>query len=262
MKRRRLKKVLNIRSFLNDSALTYPQSAFAAIINETKRLFEETTFMIVAHGLNLHREDIKGDEKLKKIVKRSREQMDIDIDQLYYHKVKIIYSKIIKYATLAQSKFDLSPGAQEKLTHLKLANRNIVEVIKDTQGLHKNVSHYMLSDNPFIRKEYDKLRKKVSATLREIYLTRIDPNPSNHLESLEILKDKTLSSDPLIDGTLDCLINEQKISSIMATSLANDSENISRIIRILIETAELLYINTDIHITLLEDPSQKYEAIS
>jgi phosphate:Na+ symporter len=54
----------------------------------------------------------------------------------------------------------------------------------------------------------------------------------------------------LLDGTLDKLIREQKITSIMATSLANDSEHVASITRKLIETAELLYIESDTFLEL------------
>jgi len=48
-----------------ESVLAYPQTALRALLDESKRLFEKATFTIVSHGLNLHRGDIKGHEKLK-----------------------------------------------------------------------------------------------------------------------------------------------------------------------------------------------------
>ncbi len=245
--------------YLNESVLAYPQTALRALMDESKRLFEKATFEIVAHGLNLHMTDIKGDKKLKKIVQRSKEELEVDIEELYYTKVKIIYGKIIKYATLAQSKFSLSPESMEAFTRIKLANRNIVETIKGIRGLRKNVNQYMFSDNKYIQKEYDRLRHKVSRVLREIYFTRKDETPEAHLERLEALKAKADKSDVLLDGTLDKLIRGQKISSVMATSLANDSENVADIMKKLIETAELLYIDSDTLIRLTEQEKIKSE---
>lgn len=237
--------------YLNESVLAYPQTALKALLDETKRLFEKSTFKIVSHGLNLHRADIIGEEKIKKVVKMSKEEVDVDIDEIYYNKVKLIYSKIIEYATLAQSKFSLSSEKMEAFTRIKLANRNIVETIKDVRGLNANVTKYMVSDNIYMQKEYDQLRRKVSKVLREIYLTRKDESPEAHLDRLEKLKERADKSDVLVDGTLDKLIREQKISSVMATSLANDSDNVAGITKRLIETAELLYIDSD---TLIGKP--------
>jgi len=242
--------------YLNQSVLAYPQTALRALMDESKRLFEKATFEIISHGLNLHVSDIKGGRKLKKVVQKSKEELEVDIDELYYNKVKIIYGKIIKYATLAQSKFSLSPEAMEAFTRIKLANRNIVEAIKGIRGLRKNVSKYMISDNTYIQKEYDKLRRKVSRVLREIYFTRKDETPELHLERLERLKENAVKSDVLLDGTLDKLIREQRISSVMATSLANDSDIVADIMKRLIETAELLYINSDTLIRLTKEEKE------
>lgn len=231
--------------YLNESILGYPQTALCALLDESKRLFERATFEIVSHGLNLHIADIKGDKKLKNIVKKSKDKLHVDIEELYYRKVKMIYSNIIEYATLAQSKFSLTPEMMEAFTRIKLANRNIVESIKGIRGLRKNVIQYMFSENLYIQIEYDRLRHKVSRVLREIYVTQKDENPYKHLDRLEKLKEKANKSDVLLDGTLDKLIREHKISSAMATSLANDSGNVADLMKRLIETAELLYINSD-----------------
>lgn len=245
--------------YLNESVLAYPQTAIKALLDESKRLFEKSTFEIVSHGFNLHRKDIKGDKKLKEVVEESKESLAVNIEELYYKRVKIIYGKIIKYATLAQSKFSLSPEVMEAFTRIKLANRKVVETIKDIRGLRRNVSQYMLSENKYMSKEYNRLRLKVSRVLREIYFTHKDETPEAHLERLEALKDKADKSDVLIDGTLDKLIREKKISSVMATSLANDSDNVAAISKRLIETAELLYINSDTLIKITEEEKKNSE---
>ncbi|WP_340200327.1 Na/Pi symporter [Ascidiimonas sp. W6] len=240
--------------YLNPSILSYPQTALLALYNESKRLFENAAFEIVAHGLNLHRNDITGPEKLKKVVKKSKDDLVIDVDELYYQKVKTIYSKIIEYATLAQSKFSLPSEQMSAFTRIKIANRNIVAAIKDIRGLRKNVRAYQFSDNEDIQREYDKLRHRVSKILREIYLMRNSSKPEAHLQSLEDLKEKVAQRDILTDGTLDKLIRKNKITPEMATSLANDSSKVASIARKLIDTAELLYINSD---TLLHEDFAK-----
>jgi phosphate:Na+ symporter len=236
---------IDLPYYLNESILAYPQTALKALLDESKRLFENATFDIICHGINLHRADIKGDEKLKNVLKKSKEEMKVNIDKLYYQKVKTIYSKIIKYATLAQGSFALSEKGVESFTRIKIANRNIVEIIKDVHSLQNNVNTYVNSENKFIQKEYDRLRLKVSKVLREIYLLQISEIPELHLEKLEKLKHKAQKSDALIDGSLDYLIRDKKISSAMATSLANDSATVASITKRLIETAELLYIDSD-----------------
>ncbi len=235
--------------YLNKNILTHPQTAYYGILNESKRLFDKTIFEVVSHGLHIQRSDIKGTDKLKDVVKKSTDNLPLDVDALYKQKIKLIYSKIIKYATLSESKFTLSAESTQRFTRLKLANRNLVEVVKRIQGLHKNVSLYMNSENEYIKNEYYRLRKKVSAVLREVYQTRKAEQPEEHLKKLQKLKLKVEKIDVLLNGSLAELIENHKISSAMATSLANDSASVSDICERLIETAELLYMNSDTLIT-------------
>lgn len=244
--------------YLNKNILTHPQTAYYAILNESKRLFDKTIFEIVSHGLHIHRSDIKGADKLKKVIKKSNHELTLDVDTLYKQKIKLIYSQIIKYATLSESRFALSEAATQRFTRLKLANRNLVEVVKRIPELHKNVSRYMNSENEHIKKEYYRLRKKVSAVLREVYLTREAELPQEHLNKLQKLKLKAEKADVLIDGSLAELIETKRISSAMAASLANDSAIVSTICERLIETAELLYMNSD---TLITDDIQNEDII-
>jgi phosphate:Na+ symporter len=243
--------------YLNESILAYPQTAIRALLNESKRMLEKATFEIISHGLNLHRADIQGDEKIKKIVKRSKAPIDIDIDELYYRKVKTIYSKIVEYATLAQSQFTLSPDAIESFTRLKIANRRIVEAIKIMGNVRKNINLYMQSDNEFLKKEYNLLRQKVTKVLREIYKIKQSKDPDQFIDHLDSLKEKSKKSDVLVNGTLDKLIREKKINSAMATSLANDSEAIAQVSKNLIVATELLYIGSDTLVETVEEIKKK-----
>jgi phosphate:Na+ symporter len=236
--------------FLNMAVLEYPATALEAILNETKFLFKNATFEIVAHGLNLHRDDIKSDISIKKIIKMSDDDIDLDVDEIYYRKVKNIYSKIIKYVSYIQFSFKMSPDIAEALTKVKIANRKIVEIIKSMKGIQKNVDIYTASDNKYIKKEYDKLRKKAFKVMRETYLLRKDDEPEKRLKKLEELQIEIEADSIFTNGTIDNLIREQKISSSMASSLINDADTVSSMIENFIEIAIMLYGKKD---RLLED---------
>lgn len=245
--------------YLSENALQYPQTAISALVKETKRLFEGSCFEIISHALNLHREDIKSDAKLKDIVLSSRDEMDVDIDELYYTKVKSIYSQIIEYSTRIQGKFSLSEEKTDAIYKLKVANRYMVEAIKDSRGLNKNLSKYMTSENENTRYEYDQLRRKVAKVLKRIYRFRkaSEPEAEMRLNKLIALKLKARKSDVLVNGRLDQLIREGLIDSETATSLANDSDNVAGISRNLIRVAELLYIHADTMLTGESEPTKE-----
>ena len=107
------------------------------------------------------------------------------------------------------------------------------------------MNKYLTSDNTRIQTEYDKLRRKISKILRVLNLLIKSEVPTEHLEKLEKLKSKSEKSDILFDGTLDKLIRNHAITSDMASSLANDSQNVAFISKKLIEAGELIYIHED-----------------
>ena len=239
--------------YLNEAILEFPGSAISALINESKYLYKNAIFEIVAHGLNIHREDIKSDVKAKKIVKKSTKDMHIDVENLYYKKVKTIYGEIIRYAATAQKNLKLTEKQNNAITEIRIANRKMVEIIKDVRELNRNVALSLNLDNKYLLKEYDTFRRKVIKVLRVIYLFRKAENAEEYAEKLAQLKKEAKAHIRHSNKSIDKLIRKDFISVEMASSLFNDYTNVNDMIKKLIEVAELLYGRTD---TLLEKENE------
>lgn len=240
--------------FLSKESLKYPETAITSLVKESEYLFKRPIFEIVTHALNIHREDIKSEVKIKKIVKQSQVDFKTDVEELYYTKVKTIYGEIIRYATAAQNTLNLSKKQMAINTEIKIACRKMVEIIKDTRELNKNVTIAINSDNKFLKKEYDGFRKKVAKVLRVIYLFRKGDEQQNYEEVLSKLKQEAKVSIRQSNKSIDKLIRKELITAEMASSLFNDHTNVNNIIKRLIEVAELLYSRKD---SLLEDNIKK-----
>ncbi len=238
--------------YLNESVLEFPLSVISALIKESKYLYKKAIFEIVAHALNIHKGDIKSDLKLKKIVKQSHEDMNTDVEELYYTKVKTIYGEIIKYATTAQSRLKLSNWQNNKISEIIVANRKMVEIIRDVRELNKNVSRYLDSNNKHISKEYDKFRTKIAKVLRVIYLFRTQDEKELYYSKLILLKQEAKDAMRLGNNSINKLIRNGLITVEMASSLVNDNDNVNDTIKKLIQVAELLYGEKD---SLLEKAS-------
>lgn len=236
--------------YLNEAVLEFPGSAISALINESKHLYKNAIFEIVAHALNIHRDDIKSDEKIKKILEKSTKDMHVDVEDLYYKKVKSIYGEIIRYATTAQNSLKLNKEQNRAITEIKIANRKMVEIIKDVRELNKNLTLSLSIDNKYMLKEYDKFRKKVVKVLRVIYLFRKGDDTENYAEKLLLLKQGAKANIRKSNKSIDELIRKNLITIEMASSLFNDYTNVNDMIKKLIQVAELLYGETD---TLLEN---------
>jgi len=231
--------------YLNEAILEFPATAISSLIKESKYLYKNAMFEIVAHALNIHREDIKSDKKIKKIIKKSTEDMHIDVENLYYKKVKTIYGEIIKYATTAQNKLNLTKEQNNTITDIKIANRKMVEIIRDVRELNKNVTLALSTDNKNLIGVYDSFRKKLTKVLRVIYLFRTEDDTEKYADKLTQLKKQAKVNIRLSNKSIDRLIRKDLITVEMASSLFNDYTNVNDMIKKLIEVAELLYDDKD-----------------
>jgi phosphate:Na+ symporter len=234
-------KAIEVPKYLDDKMLKYPETAIATLIKESKFLYKNAIFEIVAHALNIHRGDIKSGIKAKKIIEQSTEDFKTDVRDLYLRKVKTIYGEIIKYAAITQSTLNLTESQNDRIMQIKLANRKMVEIIRDVLELGKNVSLYSKSDNPHIKKMYDSFRKKVVKVLRVVYLFRTEKDRDLYHQKLLLLKKQTDKDIQKSNREINRLIRHDLITIDMASSLVNDADNLNDLIKLLIEVAEILY---------------------
>jgi len=239
--------------YLNPAVLKFPGAVISALLNESKYLFKNSVFEIVAHALNIHRADIKSEEKLKTIIKKSSTDLKTNVEDLYYSKVKIIYGEIIKYASTAQSTLSLNNRQINAITDIKIANRKMVEIIKDVRELNKNITMVLKLENKYLQKEYNSYRKKLTKVLRVIYLFRTENDAKKYELQLKELKHEAKVNIRQSNKSIDKLIRKNLITAEMASSLFNDYTNVNDMIKKLIDVAELLYSKKD---SLLEESSE------
>ena len=224
--------------YLNDSVLELPATSMAAVIRETKHLYKNA-FEIITHGLNLKQHNIVSSMPLDEVVKDAYSTSTVNIDEFYQHRIKGIYGEIIDFSAKAQA--DMTPEDIEVLYQLKLANRDIVEAVKDTKHLQKNLVKYTESTNLHIKEQYDLIRRDLAELLRNINIIAYSNEEDAILLLLSKAKVHTEKYDILANGTLDTLIREELISNEMATSLMNDSAYAYDISKKLIAMAEIIF---------------------
>jgi len=228
--------------FLNGSALELPDTSIEAVRKESIHLYDNA-FSIIAHGLSLHRHDILSGNDLGIIIESNQEVIDIDIDEQYNINIKYLYSEIIGY--ISKAIMVMTPEQNEELFVLRAACRDIVEAIKDTKHLHKNMSQYINSDNEYIRAEYNKIRVFLGSVLRQISEMQYNENHPSVL-SLDTIKLEMKENDTTNNGQLEVLIRSSQITPLMATSLMNDSAYVYDVTKNLVQMAEALFATGDI----------------
>jgi len=227
------------QKYLDDAVLALPSTALSAIVLETKHLYENA-FDIIIHGLNLKKSHLLSSMELDE-VSRNLHTHTIDIDSFYNRWIKSLYGEIIDFSTKAQS--NMPPEYIEELYKLKLANRDIVEAVKGTKHLQKNLLKYTSSKNEYIKEQYNEIRKGLAELLRNIHTIASTDEEDVIILLLSKAKIHIERYDIITNGTLDKLIRKGLITNQMATSLMNDSDYAHSISKNLINMAEVLFID-------------------
>jgi phosphate:Na+ symporter len=227
--------------YLNESALQLPDTAMEVLIKETGHLFDNA-FEIIAHGVNVHRHDILSPRPLDVVVHKSRAPFDMDVMKGYQESIKLLYNSIVEFATRARVKGSMTSEQSIELDSIRIVCRHIAQIIKNISDMRGNLVLYLGSDNEHIAREYDLLRLRIAAILREIYRLRESQDEVEVFMSLTRLKEDAADADVLANGTLDHLVRDGLITDQMATSLMNDSEFTHDISTRLIEVAERMFI--------------------
>ncbi|WP_415891771.1 Na/Pi cotransporter family protein [Neptuniibacter sp. PT8_73] len=224
--------------YLNEAVEELPDTAIEAVRKETLRLYDNA-FAILAHGLSLHRDDILSDKDLEDVVRQDNNVIPIDFDDEYEKSIKGLYSDIVKFISSAQS--NMTPEQSDELFRLRAAGRDIVEAIKDTKHMNKNLSQYILSPNCHIRAEYNKFRIQLGKLMRELDNIRNDDEDASNILSLDNLKLDMKANDVTVNGEMERLIRDKKITAVMATSMMNDANYAYGVAKNLIQMGESLF---------------------
>lgn len=239
--------------YLSDSVVEFSQSLIEAIYKETKHLYENA-FEIIAHGLNLKRSAILSNMDPHEVIRIAFTKKPYDIDENYERKIKDIYSEIITFASRSQT--TLSEEQTQELYKIKLINRDIVEAIKNTKHLQKNIIKFTSHTNVEIKKEYTNIKISLVELLRSIDTIAKTEEDDTALLLLSKLKVETQKNDILSNGRLDELIRKKEITNNMATSLMNDSVYVYNIRTKLTNVAEVLFAKRDAKLEEIHEEMQ------
>jgi phosphate:Na+ symporter len=237
--------------YLSDAAIEFPETVISSVKKEVWHLFD-AAFELMAHGMNLHRTQILESPDLARTIDEDREIHEFNMDELYDSKVKVLYSAIVDFISRAQT--SVPSVFSEELFRLRNAASEIVECVKHIKHFRKNASNYMVSDNEYIRQEYNILRLKVANILKEIYrLRELNEHTLSVLE-MDELKAEAHNAHERLNKQITSLLNDEKISALMATSLLNDFNYSDDTAKNLLDAAQALMAS---HTELLAEAAQE-----
>jgi len=224
--------------YLNSANIGLPDTAVEAVRKETLRLYDNAS-EVIAEGLSLHLPDILSASSIEDTVARSRKPVSLDMNERYESNVKQLYGKIVEF--ISNSHSTMSPSQSDELFALRAAGRDIIESIKDTKHLHKNLSRYLTSENENIRQEYDQIRANLANVLRQLDAVRRQGHDSAAILSLDSIKIAMKQYDRDLEVRLSALMRDRLISAPMSISLMNDSGYAYGVTKNLVKMGEVLF---------------------
>lgn len=121
----------------------------------------------------------------------------------------------------------------------------MIEAVKGVKHLRKNLTRSLQSDDPYVKKEYDRLRKLVLKVLRGIKTVRTAGGSSQSVLPLDQLKLEIEEKTREFSEGLDTLIRKEHIDVHIATSLMNDISYCRESCWNLVEAGSVLFSVTD-----------------
>lgn len=229
--------------YLMDSVIDFPETLLESVRKETVHLYDNA-FEIIAHGINLHRTQILTADDLDELITNDREILDFNLDAIYEQKVKALYAKILEFISRAQG--EVPSEFTDQLYGLRQACRQIVMTVKDIKHLRKNITRYMVDADEDIRREYNAFRIQLATLVRDIHELRDTDEEERSIIDLDAYRVEIDEESSAVNGELDRLIREKRITPEMGTSLMNDHGYARDAIWQLTDIAKTLFGSRDV----------------
>ncbi|MBW4986019.1 Na/Pi symporter [Mameliella sp. CS4] len=229
--------------YLNEAVDEFPQTLETALRKEVLHLYENAVELIL-HGLNLHRDEVFATDDVADLVRHSRTPFELDLDESYERRVKVIYAGIVEFTTRVGDK-RVDHDIAERVYALRDVASEIVQAVKSVKHLRKNVLRYTVRRQGVTTELYDELRTELARIAVEIRkLGQIEPENRSALwldqERAQIEDDARMTSQ-----RVDTLIRKGALNATAATSFMNDSGYAYGAMRGLIEAARSYYIERE-----------------
>lgn len=228
--------------YLTGGSADIRDAAVEAVRKESIRLYDLAAG-IITDGLSIRRDMLESENKLKRVVKKSTDIIDEDIDEMYEKKLKALYGAIVEF--VIKSRGGYSDGKlKEELNTIRQSGQHVIEAVKGVKHLRKNLTTVMRSDDQYTKKEYNRLRRLIISVLRDIETTRDSDTGSESVLPLDHLKLDIEEETREFAHGLDELIRKERIDVQTATSLMNDISYCREICWDLVEAGTVLFSST------------------
>lgn len=228
--------------YLSGASAVFPGSAVEAVRLETLRVYE-AALRIIIDGLGMKMEEVLSSVDLERAVAVQQRIHLFDIDAMYERHIKGIYSAIVAF--ISDTTFSRREEQSAQLQWLREANTYLVEAVKDTEQLQKNLIRYVGAENHHMHEAYNRIRVQIALTIRELEETRASGGEVMDVLELDSLKMLVDEEQKRLQQYMTELIARCTVTPSMGSSLVNDSVFAQDIAMNLIRAAQFVFATAD-----------------
>ena len=228
--------------YLNVASAEFPGTAVEAIRMETLRVYE-AALRIIVDGIGMKMANVLSDTDLDSLTTGQSRVHQFDIDAMYERHIKAIYSAIVAF--ISETTFSRREEQTAQLQWLREANTYLVDAVKDSSQLQKNLVKYVGSDNPIMHDIYNRLRTHIARNIRELEAARTSGGGVMNVLELDSLKFLAEEEQNSLNQTITGLIAKHTITPSMGSSLVNDSMYSQNITLNLIRAAQTIFASAE-----------------
>ncbi|MDO5639085.1 MAG: Na/Pi symporter [Neisseria sp.] len=211
--------------YLNDNVLRAGDTAMRAVFQEIRHL-SALSMEVICHVLFIPVEWVYRDEVKAKELPPPSPPFELDAQQLYAQQIKPLYSDLLDFT----SRMDIDGAArQHELTTAHMAALQMVEIVKDSQHLQKNMQIYLQQPDSPVYRDYLRLRRHIFKTLRLFRRMAATPTHSVEWEERMVKLNKHIEGIEVFRGRVMVKLRNSKINGWQTSSLMNDSNYARRI---------------------------------
>lgn len=228
--------------YINDSIVSYPDTAIEALRNEMEHLYDNC-FLVLTYSLGFTRKEIHSNTPFREIIAHKKlYKKDIDLDNLYKISIKNLFDKMFDFATTAQT-YIHDKEQMNEIAHIKNAARRAVESIHQLKMLHRNLKEAAQTNNESLAEIYNEIRIDLAEVLRSIENLEKSSDENIQLILASIRKGSALldQEDDNAISKVEKLILENKISANNASSILNDIDTANKVSKDLLAMTQHLY---------------------
>jgi len=251
--------------YLTASSAEFPDTAIEVLRKESARVYD-VALRIIVDALGFRKANLLSEIDLMQVATAQKSLHKLDVDAAYERHIKGIYSAIIAF--ISTTSFSRQDEQSARIHWLREANKNIVEAVKDTKHLQKNLIRYLNPDNENMRGVYNMIRIQIADIIRELEVMRQTGEGVIEQTSLDALKLIVNEDQEKLNDTMSLLIGKHSITPLMASSLMNDSSYAFDISMNLISAAQTLFVSREkdlshaMHDVLQERPEHDLDNVS